>query len=183
MKYNLDWLTRKFDSGETIKYIFFWGHSKKENESVGNFLFSQWFPSPFTVEAVEYKTCEHWMMAHKAQLFHDHEALERILKANTPAEAKKIGREVKNFDPKVWDEKKYECVTTGNVHKFRTNKLFKDYLLNTNDRVLVEASPVDFVWGIGLSKDTHLIENPHTWKGSNLLGFALMEARDILRND
>jgi ribA/ribD-fused uncharacterized protein len=107
MSYNLKWLTDKFDKGETIKYIFFWGHTNKDNEDIGKFVLSQWFYSPFVVDEVEYKTTEHWMMAHKAKLFGDNEAFEKIVKAEKPGEVKEIGRQIRGFDDIKW--------TTGNL--------------------------------------------------------------------
>lgn len=180
MRYNLQWLTDKFDQGEPIKYIFFWGHSAKGNEEIGKFIFSQWYPSPFVVDDVEYKTAEHWMMARKAILFGDNEIFEKILEAEKPGEVKELGRQIRGFDEVKWNAQKFEIVKTGNVHKFSQDSRLKEFLINTGDRVLVEASPTDSVWGIGLSQDAKLVENPHTWKGQNLLGFALMEARDVL---
>ena len=120
------------------------------------------------------------MMAKKAELFNDLEMLEAIIAVKSPAEAKALGRNVKNFDATVWDEKRYEIVVEGNFHKFSQNEELKDFLLNTGSRTLVEASPVDKIWGIGLSADDVKAENPLRWNGLNLLGFALMEVRDQL---
>lgn len=181
MIYHLNWLTDKFDRGEAIKFIFFWGHTNKNNEDIGKFVFSQWFHAPFTVDGIEYPTSEHWMMAGKARLFNDREAFAKIIKADKPGEVKEIGRQIKRFDEAMWDRKKYEIVKTGNIHKFHQNKKLKDFLLGTADRVIVEASPTDTVWGIGLSQDSKMVDNPYTWRGQNLLGFALMEVRDFLR--
>jgi ribA/ribD-fused uncharacterized protein len=72
-------------------------------------------------------------------------------------------------------------VVEGNLHKFSQDENLKEFLLNTNERILVEASPMDKIWGIGLAADHPNIENPILWKGENLLGFALMEVRDELR--
>lgn len=180
MHYNLNWLKEKHDMGEVIKYIFFWGHTGKDKEAVGKFIFSQWFHSPFTVDHVEYKTAEHWMMAGKALLFEDHDTFLKIVAADKPGEVKELGRQIKNFDQHVWDLHKYEIVKRGCIHKFSNHVKLKDYLLNTGDRVLVEASPVDTIWGIGVTHEARNVENPHTWKGLNLLGFALMETRDML---
>ena len=181
MTYNLDWLKDKFDKGDKIKFIFFWGHTNRQNEEVGKFVFSQWFPSPFVVDNIQYKTSEHWMMAHKAKLFSDSEACDLIIKADKPAEVKEIGRQIRGFSEIKWNEKKYEVVRLGNIHKFHQNKKLKDYLLGTADRVIVEASPTDSVWGIGVTQDEKMVDDPHTWRGANLLGFALMEVRDFLR--
>ncbi|NBW35635.1 MAG: NADAR family protein [Cytophagia bacterium] len=181
MNYNIQWLKDKFDRGEIVKYIFFWGNTSKHNEEIGKFVFSQWYYSPFTVDSIEYKTTEHWMMAQKAKLFGDHEAFEKILMVSKPGEVKEIGRQIKGFDEIEWNERKFEIVKGGNIHKFRQNEKLKAYLISTGDRVLVEASPTDSIWGIGLAQDSKMIENPHTWRGLNLLGFALMETRDYLK--
>ncbi len=121
------------------------------------------------------------MMAKKAELFGDQEILAKILKCKSPAEAKKLGREVKNYVDTVWLENRYEIVKQGNFHKFSQNPDLKTFLLNTKDRVIVEASPVDSIWGIGMAEDHKDILKPKAWKGLNLLGFALMEVRDELR--
>jgi len=120
-------------------------------------------------------------MAEKARLFDDSKIIDKIVNAKTPAEAKKLGRLVNNFDAAKWDLHKFEIVVNGNLHKFNQNQNLKEFLLNTNDRVIVEASPVDPIWGIGLATDHPHVENPILWKGENLLGFALMEVRDLLK--
>jgi hypothetical protein len=181
MHYSLKWLLDKFDKGETIKYIFFWGHSNKNNAEIGKFIFSQWYDASFVVDNIEYKTAEHWMMAHKANLFGDNEIFQKIIGADKPGEVKELGRHIRQFDEVKWNEKKFEIVKAGNIHKFKQNKRLKDFLIATGDRVLVEASPTDTIWGIGLSAGSKMIENPHSWRGENLLGFALMETRDFLK--
>ncbi len=174
-------LLKVFKAGERIKYLFFWGHTPGKNQTVGPFCFSQWFASPFTVDNITYSTAEHWMMAEKARLFGDNEIAERILSATHPGEVKSLGREIKGFDEETWVKKRFEIVVEGNYHKFTQNADLKDYLLETGDRVLVEASPVDFIWGIGLAKDSKVVEDPTQWRGLNLLGFALMEVRRMLQ--
>jgi hypothetical protein len=181
MNYSVEWLLNKHNRGEKVKYIFFWGHQPTANGSVSESCFSQWWHAPFTVGTITYKTAEHWMMAQKALLFQDQPHLEQILTCASPAEAKKIGRLVNKFDDKVWDEHKYAFVKQGNYFKFSQHTDLREYLLNTGERVLVEASPVDKIWGIGMAKADENIHNPHRWKGENLLGFALMEVRDQLR--
>jgi hypothetical protein len=183
MKYSVGWVKQRFDAGEAMKYVFFWGHTTKKGEAAGNYILSQWYSSPFSVEGIEYKTAEHWMMAKKAMLFRDYEIAERIVHAVKPAEVKELGRQIKHFDERVWSAAKGAIVTTGNYHKFGQHKALQDYLLNTGDLILVEASPVDSIWGIGLAADASRVDNPHVWRGLNLLGFALMEVRDQLRNE
>lgn len=181
--YNLEWLLSKEEVKENIKYLFFWGHTPSKDGSVTKSCFSQWWQSAFEVDNMHYSTAEHWMMAQKAMLFDDKEMLEKILVAKSPAEAKKLGRKVRNFDPKVWGENCFDIVCEGNYYKFSQHPDLEVFLLNTKNRVLVEASPMDRIWGIGMAQDHKDAENPQLWKGSNLLGFALMEVRNRLSNE
>ncbi|WP_276479483.1 NADAR family protein [Paraflavitalea pollutisoli] len=173
MKYSLDILKQQIERGDQIEYLFFWGHTPKRTDVVDNSCLSQWFPAPFVVDGVTYSTAEHWMMAQKALLFGDDDAFHDILKADKPGTAKAIGRKVRNFDDELWHAKRYEVVVQGSYHKFSQHSAMRELLLRTGSRVIVEASPTDRIWGIGLSQNT--------WRGKNLLGFALMEARDQLR--
>lgn len=181
MKYNNQWVIDKYEKGETIKYMFFWGHQPSKDGSITKTCFSQWWVAPFEVEGVVYNTAEHWMMAGKARLFNDEEVLEKILAASSPYMAKKYGRMVKGFSAEAWDKHKFSLVVQGNYHKFLQHKNLGTFLGGTQDRVLVEASPLDKIWGIGLAADATGIENPSVWKGHNLLGYALMEVRDQLK--
>lgn len=95
--------------------------------------------------------------------------------------AKAIGREVRNLDDKVWKANCRRLVTEGNVHKFSQNEELRMFLLSTGDAVLVEAAPRDQIWGIGLGQDNPKARDPKQWRRQNLLGFALMEVRDKLR--
>ncbi|WUG43379.1 NADAR family protein [Kitasatospora sp. NBC_00458] len=159
----------------------FWGHQAQREGSVGPGVLSQWWPEhPFTVDGVEYATAEHWMMAGKARMFGDEGTLARILRAASPAEAKKLGRQVRGFDETAWTAGRFELVVGGNVAKFGQHEALRTYLLGTRRRVLVEASPVDRIWGIGLAADDVRAQRPADWRGQNLLGFALMEARERL---
>ncbi|MFH8984547.1 NADAR family protein [Streptomyces varsoviensis] len=173
-------LTASAARGEKLKYVWFWGHRPPRGGGVGNGCFSQWWPAPFTVDGVPYATAEHWMMAGKARLFGDAEAWERAVAAVHPKAAKDAGRSVRGFDEDVWRRHRYGLVVEGSVHKFGGHPELGAYLLNTGRRVLVEASPVDRVWGIGLAADDEGARDPARWRGLNLLGFALMEARQRL---
>ena len=166
--------------GNTVKYIFFWGHQLAKGVQVDKSCFSQWYAAPFELDGRIYKTAEHFMMAKKAELFSDDEVAQKIILAKSPGEAKKLGREVKDFNEKTWLEKRFDLVVEGNFHKFSKNKLLKDFLLATDNRVLVEASPVDKIWGIGMASDHKNIQNPYKWNGLNLLGYALMQVREKL---
>ncbi|MGP2442002.1 NADAR family protein [Streptomyces sp. JW3] len=168
-------------AGARVKYLWFWGHRSGPDGRVGAGCLSQWWPSPFTVGGVAYASAEHWMMAGKARLFRDPEAERRVLAAGHPAEAKKAGRLVRGFDEAIWERERFGIVVEGSVHKFATDTALREFLLGTGDRVLVEASPVDRVWGIGLAATDERAGDPERWRGANLLGFALMEARARLR--
>lgn len=167
--------------GEKVKYLLFWGHRPRPDGRIGASCLSQWWPSPFTVDGVDYASAEHWMMAGKARLFGDAEAAGRAVAAKSPAEAKKVGRLVRGFDEAVWERERYGLVVAGSVHKFGQDPELRAFLRNTGDRVLVEASPLDRIWGIGLAADDPRAADPSAWRGLNLLGFALMEARERLR--
>jgi ribA/ribD-fused uncharacterized protein len=179
MKYTLQNTIEKFQRKEEVKFLFFWGHTVKDE--ITKACFSQWFPFEFEENGIIYKTAEHYMMAGKARLFNDNETLEKILKSDNPKQAKDLGRKVKNFDAQLWEENKYEIVKKGNFLKFSQNEKLKDFLLSTNDEILVEASPYDRIWGIGMLESDPKSQNPSLWSGENLLGFALMEVRDKLR--
>ena len=173
-------LIDQYPDPATIPFLFFWGHQPSPDGSVTKSCFSQWWVAPFEVDGTIYPTAEHWMMACKARLFGDEDALKAVLSSETPAKAKEQGRLVQHFDPAVWDQHRYDIVVDGNFHKFTQHAALKEYLLATGEKVLVEASPNDAIWGIGMGINDPAASNPATWRGSNLLGFALMEVRDII---
>ncbi|MBT2672694.1 NADAR family protein [Streptomyces sp. ISL-14] len=176
-----DVLVWEVRAGARVRYLHFWGHRPRPDGQVGASCLSQWWLSPFTVDGVEYATAEHWMMAEKARLFGDAEAERRVLDAGHPSVAKKAGRLVRGFDDAIWERERFRIVVEGSVHKFGAHPDLREFLLGTGDRVLVEASPVDRVWGIGLAASDEGAGDPERWRGPNLLGFALMEARERLR--
>ncbi|WP_053852248.1 NADAR family protein [Streptomyces sp. NRRL B-24085] len=177
-----DALVRQVRAGAKLNFLYFWGHRPRPDGRVGASCLSQWWPSPFVVDGATYATAEHWMMAGKARLFDDPEAERRIVAAGHPSQAKAAGRSVRGFDEQVWRRERFGIVVEGSVHKFAAHEDLRHFLLDTGDRVLVEASPVDRVWGIGLAADDEAAGDPERWRGPNLLGFALMEARARLRN-
>ena len=183
MKYNLEKIKQEFNTSEQrLKFLYFWGHTPNKNGVITKSCFSQWWQRPFKVEDTIYNTAEHWMMASKARLFNDIEILAKILVSKHPMEAKTLGRKVKGFDPLLWNKNKYNIVKNGNSHKFSQHEDLKQFLVQTENRILVEASPLDSVWGIGMDQHNENAYNPNYWKGENLLGFALMEVRDMLKN-
>nr|WP_203966105.1 NADAR family protein [Actinocatenispora thailandica] len=173
-------LVAALDAGATPKWLVFWGHRPDRGGAVGKGCLSQWWPTLFTVDGVDYASAEHWMMAGKARLFGDDDAAARILAARTPAEAKKLGRTVRDFDQATWAAHRVELVVDGNVAKFGQDPALRGFLLGTAPRVLVEASSYDRIWGAGVAATDERATDPRRWPGTNLLGFALMRARDLL---
>jgi ribA/ribD-fused uncharacterized protein len=174
-------LIARVETGETFEYFFFWGHTQKSPGQIDASCFSQWFPAAVTVDGVRYATAEHWMMAGKARLFGDSESVDLILAAKAPDEVKSLGRRVANFDEEKWAKERVDLVVRGNVAKFEQHPPMREFLMATGDRVIVEASPRDTIWGIGLGRDNPRARDPRTWRGENLLGFALMAVREKLR--
>jgi hypothetical protein len=162
-------------------FLMFLGHRPPPSGGVGQGCLSQWWPVTFTVDGLAYPSAEHFMMASKALLFDDAETAERIRQAPHPGAAKALGREVRGFDEQRWAERRFDLVVAGNRAKFGQHRDLRDFLLGTGAKVLVEASPRDAIWGIGLAADDDRAASPENWPGLNLLGFALMEARHQLR--
>lgn len=174
-------LIRFIDCGNHVRFLFFWGHQANKYEPISKSCLSNWYPATFTLDNVTYSTTEHYMMAQKAKLFGDMQMYNRILNTKTPREAKSLGRKVAGFNEETWISHRMDIMVKGNEAKFSQNDELKGFLLSTSDAVLVEASPYDQIWGIGMSVDNPKIEDPKAWKGLNLLGFALMEVRSRLQ--
>ena len=171
-------LITAIETGYTPKWLLFWGHRHSKDGSLGKTCFSQWWDGhPFAVNGIIYRTAEHFMMAEKARLFGDADACARILLAASPAEAKKLGRQVKGFSDEAWLAARWDIVVRSNEAKFSQHADLRNFLLRTGDSILVEASPFDQIWGIGMAATQANAEDPKQWKGLNLLGFALMEVR------
>jgi len=166
---------------ETSTHILFYGHYPIPN---GYNCFSQWFPCPFQEEingkTYTFNSAEQYMMAHKALLFEDQYHFEEIMKSNNQGEIKKFGRLINNFEQNKWDVNKFGIVLRGNILKFSQNPKIKEILISTGNKIIVEASPYDKIWGIGLSVTDAMKINPSKWStyGENLLGKALMETRE-----
>jgi ribA/ribD-fused uncharacterized protein len=174
---DLQRLRRAVRDGWQPRYRFFWGHRGRRDGRLSDACFSQWWPCTFTVEGLHYTSAEQFMMAGKARIFGDQAAFDAIRLARDPAQIKALGRRVAGFDEATWAAAREDLVTTGNVAKFGQDPALRGYLRATGDDVLVEASPVDAVWGIGLAADDPRARDPDQWPGLNLLGFALMRAR------
>lgn len=172
-------LQRRHAAGETLDYVLFWGHQRPRN-GVSASCFSQWYEAPFVVDGERFATAEHFMMAAKARLFGSEDLRAQILRNDKPGAAKALGRCIEGFDDALWRTHRFDIVVRANQAKFGQHPDLREFLVGTGTQTLVEASPVDPVWGIGLAKDHPDACNPTAWQGSNLLGFALMEVRATL---
>lgn len=160
------------DVFETERFVFFWGGWP-----------SQWCKSTFRVDGVTYNCCEQFMMAEKARLFGDSETLSHILRTKSPREQKALGRRVANFDADAWTRACREIVHRGNLARFTQNPDLRQRLLDTGQKTIVEASPKDPIWGIGLAASDPRAHDPAQWLGTNWLGIALMQVRQNIRQD
>ena len=179
-KYNPIWVWDQQKAKKKLNFIFFWKEGSAKLEHVSKGCLSQWQKCKFTVDGVSYNCAEQYMMAEKARIFGDEETRQRIMKEDSPDVIKQLGREVKGFDPDVWDQHKFDVVVKGNLAKFGQNESLLKFLLGTGSAILVEASPYDRVWGIGMKEDNKDAMDAEKWYGINLLGFALMVVRDKL---
>ncbi len=165
-----------FDGTEVVitpQFVLFW---KPPNP------FGQWTDSSFEVDGKSYSCAEQFMMAGKARLFGDTEIEEQILKTDNPRDHKRLGKKVAGFEEDRWVAERTRIVFRGNVAKFSQNEDLRTLLLDTGDRRMVEASPLDKIWGIGLAADNPLAYNEEQWAGLNLLGNVLEEVRSHIRS-
>ncbi|WP_427052657.1 NADAR family protein [Paenibacillus sp. TC-CSREp1] len=151
------------------KFTFFW-HTASP--------FSQWHPAHFIVNGLQYTSAEQYMMHQKALLFGDQKIAEQIMSTNSASVQKKLGRQVKGFDQTVWEAECQRIVYEGNQAKFTQNEELLAALLATRGTTLVEASPDDRIWGVGLAEDNPRIRNRSTWRGTNWLGEILTRLRE-----
>lgn len=178
LSYSLEIILSKLSESDKFDYIFFWGHQPSKNGTITKSCFSQWWKSQFRIDHNKYCCMEQYMMAEKARLFNDKVVLKEIMDSTDPKEIKALGRKVRNFDEGIWNSRKYSIVLRGSYQKFVQDDRLKEFLLSTKKKILVEASPFDNIWGVGMSINDTDISNPLLWRGENLLGFALMEIRD-----
>jgi len=151
------------------EYTFFWDGP-----------FSQWHPSYFTINDTEFNCAEQFMMYNKALLFGDTKTAIKIMNTNSPSKQKGLGRQVANFNPDLWSNIADHIVYLGNLAKFGQNNFLLEVLINTGTTTLVEASPYDKIWGIGLDEEHAKITPAHEWQGENRLGKIITRVRDEL---
>lgn len=151
------------------KFTFFWRTASP---------FSQWFLADFTVNGVQYTSAEQYMMHQKALLFNDQNNADKIMKTRSASVQKKLGRQVAGFNQTIWESECQRIVYEGNRAKFTQNEDLLAALLATRGTTLVEASPDDRIWGVGLAEEDPRIHNRKTWRGTNWLGEILTRLRE-----
>ncbi|MGC5328305.1 NADAR family protein [Brevibacillus sp. SYSU BS000544] len=154
------------------QFTFFW-RSKSP--------FSQWYKASFELNGITFSSAEQAMVYGKALLFKDIEIAAQILSANEPREQKRLGRHVKNFDRSIWESHCKQIVYEANKAKFSQNPELLTALLHTGETTLVEASPDDAIWGIGLAEEDPRAKHRSQWKGTNWLGEILTQLREELK--
>lgn len=145
--------------------------------------FSNWYISDFEVKSVRFNCVEQFIMFCKAKLFGDEVTAGKIMLASHPRDQKALGRAVAGYDEAVWSERRGRIVSHGCYAKFSQNPALRETLLSTGNTILVEASPYDRIWGVGLAENDPRVLDPAQWKGQNLLGQCLTFARDKLVAD
>lgn len=152
--------------------------------------FSQWAPCFFEIDGIEYNCAEQYMMAEKARLFGDLETLDMIMETDVPATQKALGRQVDGFSKEIWEDDEdtengrpycWNVVWQGNMAKFGQNPYLQEVLFGTAGTTIVEASPEDHIWGIGLPEGHPGCCSRDTWQGRNWLGEVLTDVRQHLR--
>lgn len=158
---------------ETNTHIYFWGSN-----------FSNWSPCNISYDNQKFHTSEQLFMYLKALFFYDEEIARKIVKeGKDPEAAKYLGRQVRNFNNKEWEKVREEKMYIAVYEKFTSDEKLKQILLNTGNKILVEGSPFDDIWGVKLRWDDPLILDEKNWKGLNLLGKILMKVRDDIKNE
>lgn len=149
--------------------IYFWGS-----------IFSNFFFMPIRYKGIKFPTTEHAFMWEKANYFDDKIIANMILDIPHPNGAKSLGREIKNYNDKEWSKVRYDYMLEVNRVKW---KMLKDVLVLTENKIIVEASPTDRIWGVGLSQENPKILDQSNWLGENLLGKVIMQIRDELHKN
>lgn len=160
-------------------FLLFYGHQPRHGDKA---VFSQWHLTSFIDNNNRYRTAEHWMMWSKAVLFGDTDIADEILKIPHQGVVKDLGRKISNFDEGTWIQHRESIVYRGNILKFGQNPTARKILLDTGDKILVEASPYDRIWGIGLGPNDPRASDRKKWRGMNLLGESLMKVRETFKS-
>jgi len=166
-------------------YIAFWGKNKEfgflSNWYRSNMIYRTYNNELEIISEIEFNCVEQWIMYQKAILFNDLTIASKILETKEPRIQKQLGRSINNFNEDIWNKHKYKILYDGLKLKFEQNDKLHNLLRNTENKILIEASPYDSIYGVGMSANDPNISNPQKWKGLNMLGRALMDIRKNLQ--
>lgn len=144
-------------------------------------VFSNWYAAPFTLQGHQFGCVEQAMMWGKATIFGDHATAAKVLASPDPKDQKALGRQVKPYVDEIWAQRRTRIVYAACHAKFTQNPALLQALMDTGDTQLVEASPYDRIWGIGMGENAPGVDDEANWRGQNLLGKVLTRLRDNLR--
>lgn len=167
----------------TDDYVAFWGSVFSNFYPCDIHVTEDWWGKPIDIH---FSCSEQYFMWLKATHFGDDEIAEKIVKAKTPQEAKRLGRQVKNFDDADWCEVREPAMWNAVWLKFSQNEDLKKIITDPifAKRRFVEGSPVDRIWGVGLVWNDPKIADKKNWSGLNLLGETLDKVRrQLLMNN
>lgn len=157
----------------TDTHVYFWGDPTLSN----------WGPAEFEYKGYQFYNSEQAFMWEKADFFGDQEIANLILQTRNPREAKDLGRKVKGYNDGEWSKVRYKKMLEVCLAKFSQNNELKQTLLSTGDKIIVEGSPYDRIWGVGWHWTDPEILYEVNWRGKNLLGKVLMEVRNTLKKE
>ena len=155
------------------KHVAFWGSP-----------FSNFYECSFEEKGIIWKSSEQCFMAKKAAYFDDFEIYDMILESKTPKDAKKLGRQVRDFDADKWMEVCFNEMYDAVYAKFSQNSNLKELILSDEfeNKGFVEGSPFDAIWGVKMDWRNPDIDDEDNWQGQNLLGKVLNKVREELKN-
>ena len=142
---------------------------------------SNWYPSPFTLDGVQFSSAEQCIMYQKCMIFGDHQCAEKILATDDTKLQQALGREAKGYISDVWVGIRQIILRRALLAKFTQNEDLKKKLLDTGDCWLVECARTDKIWACGIRLDDDRRFDAANWRGQNILGFTLMDVREMLR--
>lgn len=175
------WLREQLQAGVKPWFLQFY----RPNAPLGKIdkaCLSLWYSCTFEVDGIKYDSIGQFLMAEKARVLGDEEVRSQIIQLRHRDEIDKVGNDIWSRKAEAWDKQMFHLAVKGNLAKFEQNPSLRSFLLETQNRILVETDPNDLIWGIGLKEGQREIQNPDLWPGSNLMGFALMVVRDKIQS-
>lgn len=163
----------------TDKFVFFY------KDWLSNYQSTDFYYPNRETPIFNFTSTEQGFMYFKALYFEDFRTADEIYNTlNNPGQCKKLGRKVQGYDDEAWSSIRYQVFADLIYQKYLQDKTLREKLLDPkfDGKLFVEASPIDKIWGVGLSEDDPDILNPLKWKGLNYLGRIITDTRNKLKN-